>query len=255
MTYSLFSSIFLAALNTITVVKAAQTVTVCSAGECLTGQSNITRLGAALNTQSNAYLLLPGQYTANVQPTALSQALTSATATLTFTTGFSNSSTATSPSLPLNVALQPGLLNYPSDLYTGDPSFIALPQSINSTFTPTNINRGSIILAANTVAALEANNNGAKSRVVLWDTVPFISQLPYTMAGNLQLVSLLSSSCSPPCSNNAVCSVGGSCICPTGFTGASCEECSPGFYGPQCTGTYSHQFPLFHVVILTPLHL
>ncbi|KAG8803031.1 hypothetical protein FRC16_007712 [Serendipita sp. 398] len=235
MTYSLFSSIFFAALNTITVVKAAQTVTVCSAGECLTGQSNITRLGAALNTQSNAYLLLPGQYTANVQPTALSQALTSATATLTFTTGFSNSSTATSPSLPLNVALQPGLLNYPSDLYTGDPSFIALPQSINSTFTPTNINRGSIILAANTVAALEANNNGAKSRVVLWDTVPFISQLPYTMAGNLQLVSLLSSSCSPPCSNNAVCSVGGSCICPTGFTGASCEECSPGFYGPQCT--------------------
>ncbi|KAG8834647.1 hypothetical protein FRC17_007949 [Serendipita sp. 399] len=199
---SLFTSIFLAALNAVNVVKAAQTITVCSAGECITGQSNITRLGAALNTQSNAYLLLPGQYAANVQPTSLSQALTSATATVTFTTGFSNSTTATSPSLPLNVALQPGLLNYPSDLYTGDPSFIPLPQSINSTFNPTSINRGSIILAANTVAAIEADNNGVKNRVVLWDTVPFISQLPYTMAGNLRILSLLSSSCSPACSNN-----------------------------------------------------
>ncbi|CAG7846786.1 SubName: Full=Uncharacterized protein {ECO:0000313/EMBL:CCA70636.1} [Serendipita indica DSM 11827] len=158
-----FLSFLLAAAAAANVAQGAQTVTVCSAGECLTGQSNITRLGAVLSSQSNSYLLLPGQYTSSVQPASLEQALVSATSTITFTTGFSNSTTATTPSLPLNVALQPGLLNYPSDLYTGDPSFIALPQSVNGSLSSTGLSRGSIILAANTVATIEATNNGPKT--------------------------------------------------------------------------------------------
>jgi hypothetical protein len=153
---------------------------------------------------------------------------------LTFTNGFSNSTTPITPTLPLNIALLPGLLNYPADLYTGDPRFIAVPQSVNVTFNATSINRGSIILAANTVAAIEANNNGAKSRVVLWDTVPYISQLPYSMAGDLQVLSIQSATCSPACASSGICSTAGTCICPTGFTGSSCEACADGFWGPQC---------------------
>ncbi|KIM31095.1 hypothetical protein M408DRAFT_327977 [Serendipita vermifera MAFF 305830] len=227
-------SFFLAAAAAVAVVRGAQTVTVCSAGECLEGQSNITRLGAVLSSSSAAYLLLPGQYTSSVQPASLQQSLSSATSTLTFTTGFSNSTTATTPTLPLNIALRPGLLNYPSDLYTGDPTFIPLPESVNATFNATSINRGSIILAPNTVAAIESNNNGAKNRIVLWDTVPYLSQLPYAMAGNLQVVSIQSATCSPACASSAVCSTAGTCICPAGFTGASCEACATGFWGPQC---------------------
>jgi hypothetical protein len=191
-------------------------------------------VGAVLSSPSGAYLLLPGQYTSSVQPASLSQSLTSATSTLTFTTGFSNSTTPTTPTLPLNVALLPGLLNYPTEPYTGDPTFIAVPQSVNATFNATNINRGSIIVAANTVAAIEANNSGVKNRVVLWDTVPYISQLPYSMAGTLQVLSIQSVTCSPACSSSAICSTAGTCICPAGFTGTSCEACADGFWGPQC---------------------
>jgi len=191
-------------------------------------------VGAVLSSPSGAYILLPGQYTSSVQPASLQQSLASATSTLTFTTGFSNSTTPTTPTLPLNVALQPGLLYYPEDRFTGDPHFLRVPQSANDTFNATSIDRGSIILAANTVAAIEANNNGAKNRVVLWDSVPFISQLPYSMAGNLQVVSIQSALCSPACSSSAICSTAGTCICPAGFTGASCESCAQGFWGPQC---------------------
>lgn len=191
-------------------------------------------MGAVLTSSSAAYILLPGQYTSSVQPASLQQSLASATSSLTFTKGFSNSTTPTTPTLPLNIALLPGLLNYPSDLYTGDPEFYPLPQSINAIFNSTSINRGSIVLAPNTVAAIEANNNGAKNRVVLWDTVPYISQLPYSMAGNLQVLSIQSTTCSPACSSSAICTTAGTCVCPAGFTGASCESCADGFWGPQC---------------------
>lgn len=193
-------------------------------------------VGAVLSSSSGSYLLLPGQYTSSVQPASLEQSLVSATATLTFTTGFSNSSTSTTPSLPLNIALLPGLLNYPSDQYTGTPNFFPLP--VNSGFNATSINRGSIILGANTVAAIEADNNGVKNRVVLWDTVPYISQLPYSMAGNLQILSIQSATCSPACASSAICSISGTCICPAGFTGDSCEACQTGHWGPQCKGEF-----------------
>ncbi|PVF97800.1 hypothetical protein CPB86DRAFT_775103 [Serendipita vermifera] len=232
---SLLSSLFLAA-TAAPAVLGAQTVTVCSAdaGQCLEGQSNITRLGAVLSSSSSSYILLPGQYTSSIQPASLQQALGSATSTVTFTTGFSNSTTSTTPSLPLNVQLQPGLLNYPSDLYTGDPKFYNTPQNVNSSFTSTGISRGSIILAANTVAAIEADNRGSKTRVVLWDNVPYLSQLPYSMAGDLTLVSLQSSLCTPACSAKAICTTSGTCQCRDGFTGESCESCAAGRYGPDC---------------------
>jgi hypothetical protein len=179
-------------------------------------------------------VLLPGQYTSSVQPATLEQALSSATSTITFTPGFSNATTPTTPSLPLTIALKPGLLNYPADLYDGTPNFLALPQDVNSTFNATSISTGSIILSENTFAAIEADNNGAKSRVILWDTIPYFSQLPYDTSGTLQVLSIQSSSCSPACSASAICSLSGTCICPPNFTGSSCESCASGHFGPEC---------------------
>jgi hypothetical protein len=196
-------------------------------------------VGATLSSSSGSatYVLLPGQYTSNVQPDSLEQTLASATSTIIFTTGFSNSTTSTTPSLPLTIALQPGVLNYPDDGFSGDPSFYALPQSLNSTNNATDLKRGSILLAANTVAAIEATNNGQKSRVVLWDNVPFVSQLPYSMAGTLQVVSIQSTSCNPTCSSSGICTTNGSCLCPPNFTGQSCEQCADGHFGSDCKST------------------
>lgn len=192
-------------------------------------------MGAILDSGSSTFILLPGQYTSTVQPTSLLQALSSASSTVSLVTGFSNSSSPVPLTLPLNVALLPGLLSYPSDLYAGDPTFHPLP---SAAINRTSITRGSIIISPNTYAAIEATNGGTRSRTVIWDTVPYLSQLPPSMAGSLELVSIQSATCTPSCSSAAFCSLAGTCVCPTGFTGASCETCAAGFFGPNCQGTF-----------------
>ncbi|KAG2356313.1 hypothetical protein BDR07DRAFT_1339973 [Suillus spraguei] len=72
------------------------------------------------------------------------------------------------------------------------------------------------------------------SRVILWNSIPDVSQLPASASGSLSLLNLQSSSCSPVCSGDGICSSSGTCQCPSGFTGSSCEACSSGFFGPEC---------------------
>ncbi|KAG2355257.1 hypothetical protein BDR07DRAFT_1613759 [Suillus spraguei] len=71
-------------------------------------------------------------------------------------------------------------------------------------------------------------------RVILWNSIPDVSQLPASASGSLSLLNLQSSSCSPVCSGDGICSSSGTCQCPSGFTGSSCEACSSGFFGPEC---------------------
>ncbi|KAG2355406.1 hypothetical protein BDR07DRAFT_1474106 [Suillus spraguei] len=68
----------------------------------------------------------------------------------------------------------------------------------------------------------------------LWNSIPDVSQLPASASGSLSLLNLQSSSCSPVCSGDGICSSSGTCQCPSGFTGSSCEACSSGFFGPEC---------------------
>jgi len=37
--------------------------------------------------------------------------------------------------------------------------------------------------------------------------------------------------------------VGGSCVCPVGFTGQFCELCAPGYAGPNCTSNFCGPYP------------
>jgi hypothetical protein len=70
--------------------------------------------------------------------------------------------------------------------------------------------------------------------IIFWDSFPDVSQLPPGASQDLALVDIQSSTCASPCSGSAVCLTSGSCSCPPGFTGSSCEACSKGFFGPNC---------------------
>ncbi|TBU41363.1 insulin-like growth factor binding protein [Dichomitus squalens] len=198
---------------------------VCVAGQCLEGYTNTT-IGAVLSGSGAAtdILLLPGQYTSTSDPSLLHNLLTSSSTTISSSPGFD-----ANLSLPLNLELQPGVAVFPQANYSGDASFVQLPSTpLNST----SLSVGSLALSSNVWAAISTGSS--KDRVIFWDSVPDVSQLPSGASGLSALLDIQSSACSPPCSGAGVCSASGQCICPTGFNGTSCETCSPGFFGPSC---------------------
>lgn len=220
---------------------------VCIAGQCFQGSSNTTSMclssicsnghrihypffivGATLSAPGapTSIHLLPGQYTSTTNPQLLHNLLTSSSATLSGSPGFQSASLS---SLPINLQLEPGVAVYSQRLYSGQAAFSQLPSApLTNTSTPLAAN--AIALASNVWIAVTSSS----SRVILWESVPDVTQLPSSASGSLSLVDIQSSSCSPPCSGAGVCSASGSCTCPTGFTGTSCESCADGFFGPTC---------------------
>ncbi|KAH9890512.1 insulin-like growth factor binding protein [Cubamyces lactineus] len=198
---------------------------VCVAGQCLEGYTNTT-IGATLSASGAAtsLLLLPGQYTSSTNPALLHNLLTSSSASLALSPGFEGNT-----SLPLNLALQPGVAVYPQANYSGQATFAELPSKPSNS--SLKITPGSLALASNVWVAISDSSN---DRVIFWDSVPDVSQLPSGASGLSQLLDIQSSACSPPCAGAGVCSASGMCVCPTGFNGTSCETCAPGFFGPSC---------------------
>ncbi|KAL6308652.1 hypothetical protein BKA93DRAFT_523402 [Sparassis latifolia] len=212
---------------------AAQSLTtvVCVAGQCLEGYTNTT-LGATLSASGAAtsLLLLPGQYTSTTNPAVLHDALTASGASLSASPGFAVNSTV---SLPFNLALQPGIAAYPAANFSGAASFISIPNSGSAANGSKQLSSGSFALSSNVWAAVAASTSN--DRVIFWETVPDVSQLPAnTFNSPLALLNMQSSACSPPCAGAGVCSTNGTCACPTGFTGSSCQSCATGFFGPTC---------------------
>jgi hypothetical protein len=134
-------------------------------------------------------------------------------------------------SLPLNVAVQPGIAIYPQALYSGQAQFSALPTSQASGNSSTPLSAGALALASDLWVAV-TTGAGSSDRIILWNSVPDVSQLPGVTS--LSLSAMESNACSPPCSGAGVCSASGKCTCPSGFTGSSCEACAPGFFGTSC---------------------
>ncbi|KAJ6520275.1 insulin-like growth factor binding protein [Mycena sanguinolenta] len=201
---------------------------VCIAGQCLQGSSNTT-LGVSLSASdvANTVLLLPGQYTANTNPELIHELLTSTHATLSPHPGFGNSST---PALPLNVAVSPGLAIYAQTLYSGQAAFSSIPTApVSNGSTP--LTAESLAMSTSVWMAVSFGSNG---RVIMWDPVPDTSQLPVGSKGAMSLLDMQSSTCSPPCASSGTCSAAGTCTCAPGFNGTACETCAAGFFGPQC---------------------
>ena len=186
--------------------------------------SNTVKVGAKLSAsgESTSILLLPGQYTSTTNPQLLNSVLTSSSATLDGSNGFQSGFV----SLPLNLQLEPGLAIYSESLYSGQSSFGQLPSSHMNTSTP--LSASSIAISSTVWVAVSSNNQ----RIILWDSIPDVSQLP--SPGSLSLLDIQSTACSPPCSASGICSTSGKCACPTGFNGTSCESCANGFFGPTC---------------------
>jgi len=172
--------------------------------------------------------LLPGRYTTTTNPELLHSLLTNKDATMKSSSqGFTNNGTV---SLPLDVALQPGIAVYSQSMYSGNELFAPLPTSrAGNSSTP--ITSQSLALSSNVLLSIQSGSD----RVVFWSSVPDVAQLPVSVAtGALAILDIQSTSCTPTCSGNGVCSVSGTCSCPTGFTGPACESCSDGFFGPKC---------------------
>ncbi|KAJ6541936.1 insulin-like growth factor binding protein [Mycena capillaripes] len=223
----MFATLFVA-LFVLSAPVASNSSIVCVAGQCLQGSSNTT-LGVSLSASdvSNSVLLLPGQYTATTNPELVHDLLTSSHATLSPHPGFGNSST---PALPLNVAVAPGLAIYAQTLYSGQAAFSSLPSGpVSNGSTP--LAAESMAMSSSVWVALSFGSNG---RVVLWDSVPDTAQLPVRSTGSMTLLDMQSSTCSPPCASSGTCSASGICTCAPGFNGTSCETCAPGFFGPTC---------------------
>ncbi|KAH8100328.1 insulin-like growth factor binding protein [Cristinia sonorae] len=202
---------------------------VCVAGQCLQGFTNTT-IGATLSAPGSglSVLLLPGQYDSNTNPQLLHSLLTSPSTKLSSAPGFANGS---SISLPMTVALQPGLSTYPQAFFAGSGTFTPLPES-NATISASTFSAGSIMLGANVWAAV-ASTTSSTERVILWDSVHDLSQVS-RLSSSLSVLEIQSASCSPPCAGAGICSASGTCTCPAGFAGSSCETCAPGFFGPNC---------------------
>lgn len=189
-------------------------------------------VGATISTsgQSVPVHLLPGSYSATTNPQLLHDALTSSSSTLSSSPGFTNSSQI---SLPLNVALQPGLSAYSGTLYSGSSEFQALPTTpVVNTSIP--LSYKSFALSNNVWMALDTGPSSA-DRVIIWDAIPDKSQLPPNIEGSFFLVDIQSAACTPSCSaSGGVCSTSGACRCLPGFSGDSCESCASDFFGPKC---------------------
>lgn len=218
---------------------------------------SIFTVGATLSAANapTSLHLLPGTYTSTTNPQLLHRLLTSAGASLSPFPGFENVSQAftSSSSLPLDLAMSPGLTTYAGVRYSGQASYTGFQEpssssdiaqgEASSSLSPTQMTASSLTLSDDVYMIVGGSSN-ASDRVVLWDSVPDVTQLPLTSSLvssssgsviNLNLISLYSTTCNPTCSSNGVCSpLNNTCLCAPGFTGSSCESCAPGFFGPTC---------------------
>ncbi|KAG8962677.1 hypothetical protein FRC03_003896 [Tulasnella sp. 419] len=142
--------------------------TVCTPNQCVNGTVDIgNSLGALLGNSQT--LLLPGQYSSTSPSQVVSSVLSSS---LTLPPYLSSSSNT----LPLTIQVQPGLAVFPSPLYHGSPSFISLNTTDGNITVPSgDLKAGSVLLSQNAFAVFGGSNNRP---LILWDTLPDLSQLP-----------------------------------------------------------------------------
>ncbi|KAG5638761.1 hypothetical protein H0H81_010383 [Sphagnurus paluster] len=234
----MFATLFAAfTLFSCTTVAQQTPTVVCVPGQCLQGFSNTT-IGAVLSAPGSTtdIHLLPGQYSSSTSPQLLHNLLTSASATLSPSAGFNGTL-----SLPLNLALQPGVTIYSNALYSGHAGFSALPNTTLNSSVP--LTARSLSLSSNVWIA--TTSGPSNQRTIIWNSIPDFGQLPFTSSNTLSLVDIQStagpSNCLA-CSSSTQVLRAGSCVA------ANCQQTSAVLPGlgvclselvdvPQASGT------------------
>ncbi|EKM83166.1 hypothetical protein AGABI1DRAFT_69401 [Agaricus bisporus var. burnettii JB137-S8] len=214
---------------------------------CLTVCYSIVGARLTASDTSISLHLLPGTYSSATSPQLLHNLLTSSSASLSPSTGFENASKSFNPTdLPFELELSPGITIYDGLLYSGQSLYGGFPDKPppDQKSSQKDITLGSLAISQNVFIVIGGSSD-SDDRVVVWNSIPDIRQLPSSASlpasssssstATLRIIDVGSSTCNPQCSGNSICSpTTGRCVCAPGFTGTSCESCSPGLFGPTC---------------------
>lgn len=248
-----------------TALSATSSTTVCSSTQCIPGSANPARkcrllytlLGTTLllfswighvslvvatlssPSLSDPILLLPDTYSSSSNlPSQLLAALQSPLTKITLpspTILNSTSASSSSLSLPLTLAQNAPLVLFPSANFSGTTESFSLPNG-NSSFSVQTVTFESLSLVNGFWAIF--SQSSSQSQLIVWESVSDFSQLSsssgFSKSGTGSLIALQSSSCPTPCSSGGTCTSAGTCSCPSNFSGPSCEQCAPGFFGSSC---------------------
>ena len=125
---------------------------------------------------------------------SLHSLLTSSSASISSSPGFD-----ANLSLPLKLALQPGVAVYSQAKYSGDASFVQPPSSwlTEQHFAICWLSSTLVQYMGRTIHRV------IQDRVIFWDSVPNVSQLTSSASGPSALLDIQSSACSPPCAGDS----------------------------------------------------
>ncbi|KAG6900229.1 hypothetical protein C0993_001048 [Termitomyces sp. T159_Od127] len=185
-------------------------------------------------------VLLPGQYASASSPQLLHTVLTSSSASFSPSPGFNGSL----KTLPLTLALEPGLAIFSDILYSGQSGFSALPANLTG--------NSSTLLAAKSLSLSQtiwiAIKNGPPSeRLIIWDSIPNISELPVGRPTALSLVDIQSTACSPPCAASGICSASDNNKRECDACDAKCTSCKIPNFTAASTGAVLKHVHLGHL--------
>lgn len=147
----------------------------------------------------------------------------------------------------MELTISPGITIYDGLLYSGRALYGGFPDRPppDQNSSQKEITLSSLALSPNVYIVIDGSGD-TNDRIVVWNSIPDIRQLPSSASSSpssslssssttLRIVDVGSTTCNPQCSGNSICSpTTGQCICAPGFTGTSCETCSPGLFGPTC---------------------
>ncbi|CAG8488392.1 4836_t:CDS:2 [Ambispora leptoticha] len=133
------------------------------------------------------------------------------------------------------VSLKLGLVTYEQPAYFGESRFIGNGNSSEAQDGATSMLIGSVMVPDGFRAVLWQSSNFSGDNLGIYEPIANFTGIAVataqTSAGSIDVSA---ATCSPECSSGGFCSSKNQCTCKTGFTGQLCDQCLPGFFGPNC---------------------
>ena len=137
-----------------------------------------TTVGAVVSMDSKSanYIILPGTYDPASSPSKLGNALSGGASRIAMSPGFELSG------IPPVLSLQPGIVATSASLYRGPVRFEAAREPGQLLGDATISAQGSVLMAQNVWATFRRTQDD--SHIVVWDSIPDMSQLPESLKGS-----------------------------------------------------------------------